>query len=90
MQHVSTSPATVPIVPRPVDKALGEVLRGLREQRNESREVLAVRAGIAVGTLARIELGTTGPTWANVRAIAEALEVSLSQLGKLVEAEERG
>jgi transcriptional regulator with XRE-family HTH domain len=61
------------------------VLRNLREDRGESQEALAYRAGITVGSLARIEQGKTNPGWSTVRDIAEALGVSRAELGKRVE-----
>jgi transcriptional regulator with XRE-family HTH domain len=67
---------------------LGTVLRRVREERLITREVLAVRAGLSVGTLARLELGSSDPTWSTVSAIADALRLSLRDLGALVEAEE--
>ena len=49
----------------------------------------AVRAGLAVGTLSRLEAGTSDPSWSSVRALAEALGVSLPVLGRLVEGDRR-
>jgi transcriptional regulator with XRE-family HTH domain len=68
---------------------LGTVLRRVREERRITREVLAVRAGLTVGTLARLELGSSDPTWSTVSAIAHALELSLACLGALIEADEK-
>ncbi|HEV3047417.1 MAG TPA: helix-turn-helix transcriptional regulator [Solirubrobacteraceae bacterium] len=67
---------------------LGTVLRRVREERRITREVLAVRAGLSVGTLARLELGSSDPTWSTIAALAHALELSLEDLGALVEADE--
>jgi uncharacterized protein (DUF488 family) len=53
----------------------------LREGRGWSRERLAKEAGIAVGTLARLEgEGVIQPGFFTVGAVAEALEVSLDEL----------
>jgi transcriptional regulator with XRE-family HTH domain len=72
-------------------KDLGGVLRAVREERGESRERLAVAAGLTVGTLARLELGQTDPVWSTILAVADALELKLANLGKLVEdTQERG
>jgi transcriptional regulator with XRE-family HTH domain len=49
---------------------------------------LAVHADLAIGTLTRLEGGSTDPSWSSVRAIAEALGVSLTVLGRLVEGNE--
>jgi predicted transcriptional regulator len=53
------------------------------------RHSLAVRADLAIGTLTRMEAGTTDPSWSSVRAIAEALGISLTVLGHLVEGDQR-
>jgi transcriptional regulator with XRE-family HTH domain len=68
--------------------ALGSVLRAVREERGESRERLAVDAGLTVGTVARLELGNSDPTWSTVVAIADVLGLTLAELGKLLDARE--
>jgi len=74
------------VAPRPApDEALAAALRELREERDESQETLAARAGITSGTLARIELGETSPEWVTVRQIAEALNLGMRELGAAVE-----
>jgi transcriptional regulator with XRE-family HTH domain len=70
----------------PPDQALATVLRSLREEREMPQEALAFRSGVSTGTLARIELGQSSPAWVTVRALAKALDVSLGELGKAVEA----
>jgi uncharacterized protein (DUF488 family) len=56
-------------------------VRALREARGWTRERLAKEAGIAVGTLARLESeGAIQPGFFTVGAVAEALEVSLDEL----------
>lgn len=70
------------------DTSLGVVFRRLREERGESQESLAYRAGITSGTLARLELGQSDPSWTTIRAIAEALGVSLAELAAAIEAEQ--
>ncbi|MFF8018876.1 DUF488 family protein [Streptomyces sp. NPDC007929] len=68
---------------RPHDhaRALAQRVRTLREGRGWSRERLAKEAGIAVGTLARLESeGVIQPGFFTVGAVAEALEVSLDEL----------
>jgi uncharacterized protein (DUF488 family) len=53
----------------------------MREGRGWSRERLAKEAGVAVGTLARLESeGAIQPGFFTVGAVAEALEVSLDEL----------
>ncbi|MDG9717361.1 DUF488 family protein [Streptomyces sp. DH24] len=68
---------------RPHDhaRALAQHVRTLREGRGWSRERLAKEAGIAVGTVARLESeGAIQPGFFTVGAVAEALEVSLDGL----------
>ncbi|QOV36652.1 DUF488 family protein [Streptomyces ferrugineus] len=62
-------------------RALAHRVRALREGRGWSRERLAKEAGIAVGTLARLESeGAIQPGFFTVGAVAEALEISLDEL----------
>jgi len=70
-------------------QALGAALRRVREERGVSREVVAFHAGVTTGTLARLELGQSDPSWSTIRAVAAALELSLSELAAAVEAQER-
>jgi transcriptional regulator with XRE-family HTH domain len=75
-----------PAQPQP---ALGEALRQLRAEAGISQEELAHRAGLTVGTVSVIERGRSNPTWATVRAIASALDVSTSELAAVAERLER-
>ncbi|MFI5003817.1 MAG: helix-turn-helix domain-containing protein [Solirubrobacterales bacterium] len=63
-------------------------MRQLREDRGLSREVLAVAAGLTTGTLARLELGQSDPSWSTVLAVADALEMTISELAATVEAQD--
>jgi transcriptional regulator with XRE-family HTH domain len=76
-------------VPRslPPDPALAAALRRLREDRGMAQEALAFRSGISTGAIARIELEQSSPAWVTVRAIADALGVTLAELAAAVEAE---
>jgi transcriptional regulator with XRE-family HTH domain len=48
-----------------------------------TQEALAHAAGVTVGHLSMIERGHSNPTWATVKAIAFALDVSMVDLTKL-------
>jgi transcriptional regulator with XRE-family HTH domain len=74
-------------VPRsvPPDPALARTLRRLREDRAMAQEALAFNAGISTGAIARIELGQASPSWVTVRAIARALDVSMTELAAAIE-----
>ncbi|MEU9794081.1 DUF488 family protein [Streptomyces sparsogenes] len=68
---------------RPHDhaRALAQRVRALREARGWTRERLAKEAGIAAGTLARLESeGAIQPGFFTVGVVAGALEISLDEL----------
>jgi transcriptional regulator with XRE-family HTH domain len=69
------------------DLALATVVRRLREDREETQEALGYRSGTTSGTIARLELAQSSPSWATVSALADALGVSMEELGRLVDAE---
>ncbi len=73
----------------PIDTALAAVLRRLRTERELSQEAVAHQAGVSYTTLAKIELAQSNPGWATVRAIADALGVTLAELAAAVEAQSR-
>jgi transcriptional regulator with XRE-family HTH domain len=79
--------SAVPRAPKP-DPALASALRRLREDRGLTREALAFHAGLTTGSLPRIELGQSSPGWDTIRKVAKALEISLVDLAKAVEAVE--
>jgi transcriptional regulator with XRE-family HTH domain len=60
-------------------------VRQLRDKRGMTQEALAQEAGITTGTISLIERGQSNPAWGTVKAIANALGVSISELGKLAE-----
>jgi|GEM_PF-2837047 len=66
-------------------ETVGGVLRRAREDRGLSREALALKATVTIGTLARLELGQSDPAWSTIVAVADALDLKLSALGALVE-----
>lgn len=68
--------------------ALGRAVRELRERLGATQEAVAHDAGITTATLGVIERGLSNPTWATVKAIAEALGVSLVELAKRAEKHE--
>jgi len=62
--------------------ALGKAIRQLREKRGATQEAVAHDAGITTATLGVIERGLSNPTWATVKGIAAALEVSMVDVAK--------
>jgi transcriptional regulator with XRE-family HTH domain len=71
------------------DPALGAAIRQAREDAGLTQAQLAVRADLAIGTLTRLEAGTTDPSWSSLRSLREALGISLTVLGRLVEGDQR-
>jgi transcriptional regulator with XRE-family HTH domain len=57
----------------------------MREERGITCEALALRSGITVSALSRIELARTTPGWDTVRLLADALDVTMVQLSAAVE-----
>ena len=64
---------------------VGAILRAVRETRGQTRERLAVDAGLSVNTLARLELDQSDPVWSTILAITDSLDLKLAELGKLVD-----
>jgi transcriptional regulator with XRE-family HTH domain len=71
----------------PKDVALAAAVRKLRNERGMTQEGLAYAAGVSYGTVAGVERATSAPDWATVRAIAKALDVTMSELGAVVDGE---
>jgi transcriptional regulator with XRE-family HTH domain len=69
------------------DPVLAVVLKRLREERGLTQEALAFRSGVSMSSLGRIELGRTSAAWTTVCQLAEALDVSMGELGAAVDAE---
>ena len=65
--------------------ALGQAIRELRRKRDATQESLATDAGVTAKTLSLIERGEANPTWGTVRGIADALGVSMGELGALAD-----
>jgi transcriptional regulator with XRE-family HTH domain len=78
----------MPLSTKP-DLALSFAVRALRQERGLTREAMAHEAGLTCGTLARIELGQSSPSWGSVRRIAAALGLPLTGLASEVEAVEQ-
>jgi transcriptional regulator with XRE-family HTH domain len=71
--------------PSSPDPRLARALRELRERRGLSQEAVAHSAALTVSAYARIERGEANPTWTTVTQVAQALGVTLSELGSAVE-----
>lgn len=67
--------------------AVGIVLRKLRQKRGLSQEVVSGLAGIARTHLTMIEKGSKQPNLETLWRISQALNMPLSELIRLVEAE---
>src|SRR5919198_897629 len=67
--------------------ALGERVKSLREAMHLSLRDLAERSGVSAPMLSQVERGETSPTLAVAERIAAGLELTLSQLLRLDEAD---
>ena len=77
--RVSRAPAPDPVI--------AAVLKRLREHRGLTQEALAFKSGVSISSLGRIETGHTSTAWATVVQLADALGVSMGELGAAVDAE---
>lgn len=75
---------TSPNAPEP-DKFLAARLKTLREERAITQEECAVLAGLTASALSRIERGLNSPGWMTVRALADVLDIAVSDLAHDVE-----
>jgi transcriptional regulator with XRE-family HTH domain len=62
--------------------ALGKAIRQLRQERDMTQEALAHAAGVTVSHLSTIERGHSNPTWATLKALSTALDISMVELAK--------
>lgn len=69
--------------------ALGRAIRELRDKQGRSQEAVAAEAGITRNMLSLIERGEGNPSWTTFRGIAGALGISISELAKLAQDNER-
>lgn len=70
------------------DPSLAKVLKEARETVDLTQEELAGMAGLTASALSRIERGLNSPNWHTVRAIADALEISMRDIVSWVEEED--
>jgi len=63
-------------------RSLGERISSNRKKRGITLEKLAYEMGISKGNLSDIERGKRDPRYSTLRAIAEGIEVPISQLLK--------
>ena len=63
-----------------IQKRFGDRIRALRQLRRLSQEELAFRAGIHRTYLGGVERGERNPALKNINSLAEALNVTLSEL----------
>lgn len=69
------------------DAKVGARIRKLRHTRGMSLEVLAARTSLSVGFISQIERGISSPSLKALTSLADALDVSLSQLFELPRAD---
>lgn len=65
--------------------ALGQAILKLRQKREMTQAELADKTGLSGRTLSAIESGQANPSWAAVCDLADALDVPIAEVAKLVE-----
>jgi transcriptional regulator with XRE-family HTH domain len=68
---------------------VGKRIRSLRKERGQSQEQLGEKGGFHYSYIGQIERGEKNISLLNLAKIAEALEVSLSQLFTYIDGEEK-
>lgn len=68
---------------------LGKAIRELREERGLTLDVLAAKAGMHTTYLSRIERAHSSPTWEKMSSLAEALDMTVSEVAKAAEGQSR-
>lgn len=68
---------------------LGKAIRELREARGLTLDALAEKAGMHTTYLSRIERAHSSPTWEKITALADALDLRVSEIAAAAEAQAR-
>ncbi|HEY2631834.1 MAG TPA: helix-turn-helix transcriptional regulator [Solirubrobacteraceae bacterium] len=76
-------------VRKPPDPRLATVIERLREERGLTQEAAAIESGLTLSAFGRIARAEADPLFTTVCDIAQALDVSLEELGRAIESEER-
>lgn len=66
---------------------LGKAIRELREARGLTLDALADKAGMHTTYLSRIERAHSSPTWEKISSLADALDLSVSEIAVAAEAQ---
>lgn len=69
-------------------KALGEVIRLLREEARLTQEALGSQCGLHASYLSDVERGRRNPTFETLDTILVSLNVSWKRFGKLLDAQQ--
>jgi transcriptional regulator with XRE-family HTH domain len=70
---------------RSPDPVLAETLRSLRIERGLTQEAFAHEAGVTVGTVSRVEVGSGNPSWTTLQQFAQGLGMTTLELVERVE-----
>jgi DNA-binding XRE family transcriptional regulator len=71
--------------PTMADQTFGERLKALREQAGLTQAALAERVGMNRFSIAKLEQGLYGPSWATVQSLARALAVNCTAFEGTIE-----
>ncbi|MGU3383349.1 helix-turn-helix domain-containing protein [Methylobacterium sp. D53M] len=66
--------------PEPVDRAVGQRLRGLRRARGLSLEAVAFSTGLSIGFISQVERGLSSPSLRVLALLADTLQIGIGGL----------
>jgi transcriptional regulator with XRE-family HTH domain len=66
--------------PEPVDRAVGQRLRGLRRARGLSLEAVASSTGLSIGFISQVERGMSSPSLRVLALLADTLQIGIGGL----------
>lgn len=66
--------------PEPVDRAVGQRLRGLRRARGLSLEAIASSTGLSIGFISQVERGLSSPSLRVLALLADTLQIGIGGL----------
>lgn len=75
---------------REPQEGLGAAVKKLRERRGTTQAELASQSGVSQASISLIETGSGNPTWTNVQKLADALQVSITELAREAARLEKG
>src|SRR4051812_7975264 len=73
-------PKVEPMAADPVDRAVGQRLRALRQERRLSLEKVASSTGLSIGFISQVERGMSSPSLRVLALLADTLQIGIGGL----------